>query len=182
MGDVRAAIIGAGFITRVGHLPGYAAAGVEVCGLCDVRPERAEALAQQYPNVRRVYTDWREMLSRERPDMVSVCLPNMLHEEPVAAALEGGAHVLCEKPLAPSVAAAERMYAAAHRASRWLMAAQNSRWSPGALAVRGVVEAGDLGAIYHWRRWKPCRRASPSTCARTCNKPCRRGWWATAAA
>ncbi|MBI2761876.1 MAG: Gfo/Idh/MocA family oxidoreductase [Chloroflexi bacterium] len=149
MSDVKIAIIGAGFITRIGHLPGYAAAGVDVAGLCDVLPERAEALAKQYPNVRKVYGDWREMLERERPDVVSVCLPNVLHEEPVLAALEMGAHVLCEKPLAPSVASAERMFAAAHKAGRTLMAAQNFRWAPGSLAIKGAVDRGEIGHVYY---------------------------------
>jgi predicted dehydrogenase len=149
VGELKVVIIGAGFITRIGHLPGYAAAGQEVAGLCDVRRERAEALARQFPIVRRIYTDWREMIARERPDVVSVCLPNVLHEEPVIAALEAGAHVLCEKPLAPTVAAAERMFAAARRAGRWLMAAQNYRWTPGTVAIKAAVDAGEIGEVYY---------------------------------
>lgn len=149
MQDLRVVIIGAGFIARIGHLPGYTAAGVEVAGLCDVRPERAEALAQQFPAVRRVYTDWREMFERERPDVVSVCLPNVLHEEPVIAALARGAHVLCEKPLAPTVAAAERMFGAARRAGRALMAAQNFRWAPATMALKAAVDDGQIGEVYY---------------------------------
>jgi predicted dehydrogenase len=149
MQDLKVAIVGAGFITRIGHLPGYSTAGADVVGLCDLLPERAEALAKQYPVVQRVYTDWREMLERERPDVVSVCLPNVLHEEPVVAALEQGAHVLCEKPLAPTVAAAERMFAAAKRTGRRLMAAQNFRWSPGTMAVKAAVDEGQIGEVYY---------------------------------
>ena len=148
---MKIAIIGAGFITRIGHLPGYTAAGAgpDIVAICDVRSDRAAALAQQFDLSPRIYTDWREMLERERPDVVSVCLPNALHEEPVLAALAAGAHVLCEKPLATSVASAERMFAAAQRAGRRLMAAQNFRWSPGTLAVRSAVEEGQLGHIYY---------------------------------
>ncbi len=149
MGNLKVAFIGAGFIARAGHLPGYAAAGNVDVALCDVLPERAEALAAQYPCVTKVYTDWREMLAEERPDVVSVCLHNQLHEAPVLAALEAGAHVLCEKPLAPSVAAAERMFAAAHRARRVLMAAQNFRWSPATMAIKAAVDRGDIGEVYY---------------------------------
>lgn len=148
MKDLKVAVIGAGFIARVGHLPGYTTAGVTTV-LCDVRRERAEALARQFPIVRRVYTDWREMLARERPDVVSVCVANALHEEMTIAALEQGAHVLCEKPLAPTVAAAERMFAAARRTGRALMAAQNYRWSPATMAIKAAVDAGQLGHIYY---------------------------------
>lgn len=149
MRDLRIAIVGAGFITRIGHLPGYTAAGANVVALCDLDTERARGLAAQFGVEPVFYTDWRAMLAEQRPDVVSVCLPNTLHEEVVLASLEAGAHVLCEKPLAVSVASAERMFAAAHRAGRHLMAAQNFRWSPGTLAIRGVVDRGDLGEIYY---------------------------------
>ena len=146
---MKIAIIGAGFATRIGHLPGYTAAQADVAAICDVRPERARAQAEQFHVSPRIYTDWREMLERERPAVVSVCLPNALHEEPVIAALEAGAHVLCEKPLATSVASAERMFAAARRAGRHLMAAQNFRWSPETMAIKSAVDEGQIGHVYY---------------------------------
>src|SRR6266508_2255245 len=146
---MNVAIIGGGFITRIGHLPGYTAAGASLAGMADLLPERAEALAAQFGVNPRIYTDWREMLERERPDVVSVCLPNVLHEEPVLAALEAGAHVLCEKPLATSVASAQRMFETARRCDRVLMTAQNFRWSPGTLAIKAAVDQGRLGPIYY---------------------------------
>jgi predicted dehydrogenase len=90
-----------------------------------------------------------EMIEREKPDAVSVCLPNVLHREPVARRLEAGAHVLCEKPLATSVAEAGEMFACARRAGRHLMAAQNWRWDAGSRAVRRIVDTGDLGEVYY---------------------------------
>jgi predicted dehydrogenase len=144
----RIAIIGAGFITRIGHLPGYSAAGANVVAICDVDEEPANKLAKQY-GVPEVYADWRDMIEREQPDIVSVCLPNVLHREPTLFALEAGAHVLCEKPLATSVAEAGEMFASARKAGRHLMAAQNWRWDAGSRAIRRVVDTGDLGEIYH---------------------------------
>src|SRR5512135_213967 len=123
----RIAIVGAGFITRVGHLPGYSAAGANVVAICDLNEEPASKLAKQY-GIPKVYADWREMIEREQPDIVSVCLPNVLHREPALFALEAGAHVLCEKPLATSVAEAGEMFACARKAGKRLMAAQNWRW------------------------------------------------------
>jgi predicted dehydrogenase len=144
----RIVIIGAGFITRVGHLPGYKAAGADVAAICDVNPAPAQALAAQY-GIPKVYGDWSEMIMAEKPDIVSVCLPNVLHREPVLFALEAGAHVLCEKPLATSVAEAAEMFAAAERAGRHLMAAQNWRWDAGSRAVKRIVDTGDMGEIYY---------------------------------
>lgn len=148
MSDPKIVIVGAGFATRVVHLPGYSANGIGVAAICDLDRARAQQLADQY-NIPQVYTDWREMLERERPDVVSVCLPNALHRDLTIAALEAGAHVLCEKPLATSVAEAREMFDAARKAGRVLMAAQHYRFEAGARAIKRVIDSGALGEIYH---------------------------------
>jgi predicted dehydrogenase len=130
------------------HLPGYKAAGVPVAALCDVNPAPAEKLAAQY-GIPKVYGNWREMIVEEKPDIVSVCLPNVLHREPVLFALASGAHVLCEKPLATSVEEAREMFFAAKAAGKHLMAAQNWRWEAGSRAIKRIAEAGELGDIYY---------------------------------
>lgn len=147
MSAPTAAVIGAGVISEICHVPGYVREGFRVVGLCDVDRVKAEKLAAKFP-VERVYTDWLRMLEAERPDVVSVCTPNALHEEQVIGALEHGAHVLCEKPLATSAEAAERMFAAARRAGRRLMAAQSHRFTPEAMAAKQVVDSGRLGHVY----------------------------------
>jgi len=141
-------IVGAGFIARVAHLPGYRAAGATVDALCARNRERARLLAEQF-EIPRVYGDWREMLAQEKPDIVTVCLPNVLHCEVTLAALEAGAHVLCEKPLATSVSEARAMFDAAHRSGRHLMAAHHYRFDVAAQAIKSVVESGTLGDIYY---------------------------------
>lgn len=148
MSDLKIVIVGAGFAGRVVHLPGYQANLAPVAAICDLVRERAQPLADQY-GIPRVYTDWREMIEREQPDIVSVCLPNVLHHEVTVAALEAGAHVLCEKPLATSVAEARDMFEAARRAGRLLMAGQHLRFQPAACAIKRVIESGALGEVYH---------------------------------
>lgn len=148
MSEPRIGVIGAGWAARVVHLPGFRAAGQRVAAICDLDPEPARALAAQY-DIPRVYTDWREMLATERLDAVSVCVPNRFHRELVLAALEAGAHVLCEKPLAVSVAEAREMFAAAARHGRILMAAQSFRFDAGPRAIHRIVQAGHLGEIYY---------------------------------
>jgi predicted dehydrogenase len=148
MSELKIVVVGAGFAARVVHLPGYQAVGQPVAAICDLVEERAQALAKQH-NVPNVYSDWREMVERERPDIVSVCLPNALHREITLAALEAGAHVLCEKPLATSVAEAHEMFEAARKAGKLLMAAQHLRFEAGARAIKRVSDGGALGEIYH---------------------------------
>ena len=148
MSDPKIVVVLAGFAGRVIHVAGYAANFTRVAAICDQAKERAQALADQY-KVPQVYTDWREMIKQEQPDIVSVCLPNSRHREVTIAALEAGAHVLCEKPLATSVAEAHEMFDAARKAGRVLMAAQHFRFEPGPQAIKRVVESGALGQIYH---------------------------------
>jgi len=146
--EPRIAVVGAGFAARVVHLPGYRASMAPVTAICDLDEARARALAKEY-SIPHVYTDWRRMLAEVQPDIVSVGLPNVLHREVTVAALEAGAHVLCEKPLATSVAEAHEMFDAARRAGRVLMAAQHFRFEAGAQAIKRVVDSGALGQIYH---------------------------------
>jgi predicted dehydrogenase len=144
----RTVIIGAGFAARVVHLPGFTAAGHQVAAICDLNEAPARALAAQH-NIPKVYSNWREMIDTEKPDAVSVCLPNTLHKEPTLYALEHGAHVLCEKPLATSVGDASQMFEAARSAGKTLMAAQVWRFDARSRAVKRCIDEGDLGEVYY---------------------------------
>lgn len=144
----RIAVIGAGWAARIAHLPAYAANGVTPVAIADLNEGVAAEQAKRH-QIPRVYTDWREMLAEEKPDAVSVCVPNVHHREPVLGCLAAGAQVLCEKPLATSVAEAEEMFAAAKSAGRSLMAAQNWRWNENSRALRRIVDSGDMGDVYY---------------------------------
>lgn len=149
MADLKAVVVGAGWIAEHCHLPGYAGAdGVKIMAIADLLPERANALATQF-EVPRTYTDWHEMVEREKPDIVSVCVPNVLHAEIALDAIAAGANVLCEKPLATSVAEAQRMFDAARSAGVLLMSAQNVRFRKINEAIKARIDAGAFGHIYH---------------------------------
>ncbi len=148
MSGMKIVIVGAGFAARVVHLPGYKACNTPVAAVCDLDAARAQKLAADF-GIPKVYSDWREMIEAEKPDLVSVCLPNALHRDITIAALEAGAHVLCEKPLATSVAEAREMFDAARKAGRVLMAGQHRRYDAEARAIKRVIDSGALGEIYH---------------------------------
>lgn len=124
---MRAAIIGAGFIADF-HADGYKAAGVDPAAVCDPDESRARLLADRYGC--KAYTDAESMLTQEKPELVSVCVPTFLHEACVLTALRHGAHVLCEKPMALTMESCRRMQAAAEASGRLLMTAQVLRWWP----------------------------------------------------
>ena len=105
---IRAGILGAGWIAT-----DHAAAlnrrdDVELVAVCDLDRSRAERLAGGAA----VYERWQELLGRERPDAIWVCLPPLAHREPTVAALERGVHVYLEKPVARALPDAELIVAA----------------------------------------------------------------------
>lgn len=150
MKKYRVAVIGVGSIARMRHLPEYQAnPHVEIVAVCDIVPERVEETAAQYGA--KAYTDYQELLDQVKPDIVSVCLPNYLHAPVSIAALEAGAHVLCEKPMATSTEEGEAMIMAAKENNRKLMIAHNQRFVASHQKAKELIEAGELGKIYSFR-------------------------------
>jgi predicted dehydrogenase len=101
-----------------------------------------------------VETDWRALLKRDDVDLVDVCTPGDSHAEVAIAALEAGKHVLCEKPLANTLAEAEAMAGAADRAAARgvrAMTGFNYRRVPAVVLARQLVAAGRIGPIRHVR-------------------------------
>ncbi len=101
-----------------------------------------------------VETDWRRLLERDDIDLIDICTPGNTHDEIAIAALEAGKHVLCEKPLANSVAEAERMTEAAQAAALrgvFSMCGFSYRRTPALALAKRMVEEGRLGKIRHVR-------------------------------
>ncbi|WIY00705.1 Gfo/Idh/MocA family oxidoreductase [Amycolatopsis mongoliensis] len=114
---------------------------------------RAKAAAQRF-GWADVETDWRKLVVRDDVGLVDICTPGDSHAEIAIAALEAGKHVLCEKPLANSVAEAEAMAEAARRARERgvrAMVAFNYRRVPALAHARNLVASGALGEIRHVR-------------------------------
>jgi predicted dehydrogenase len=99
-------------------------------------------------------TDWTRLIDRDDVDLVDVCTPGDTHAEIAVAALDAGKHVLCEKPLANSVAEAQTMTAAAERAaSRGVLAMVGFTYRrvPAVALARRLVEQGRIGEVRHVR-------------------------------
>ncbi|MGD9495642.1 MAG: Gfo/Idh/MocA family protein [Armatimonadota bacterium] len=147
--DLRAAIIGLGNISHT-HIAGWKEAeGVQPVAGADVN-EAAVAAAVEKHGISG-YTDWREMLDAERPDLVSICTPPFLHPEMAIECLKRGIHVLCEKPMAADVAGAERMAEAAAQAEAVLAIAYCHRFHGPAMRLKELIDQGILGRPLYFR-------------------------------
>ncbi len=121
--------------------------------LCGRDPGRVEQSARRL-GWESTETDWTRLLVREDVDLVDICTPGDTHAEIAVAALEAGKHVLCEKPLANSVAEAEAMAAAADRAAEHgirSMVGFTYRRVPAVALARRLVEQGRIGEVRHVR-------------------------------
>lgn len=96
-------------------------------------------------------TDWREVIERKDIDIIDICTPGDSHHDIAIAAAEAGKAILCEKPLANTLAEAERMLAAVERAGVTHMVCHNYRRAPAVALAKELIERGELGQIYHYR-------------------------------
>ncbi|QEV98921.1 Gfo/Idh/MocA family oxidoreductase [Microbacterium caowuchunii] len=157
---LRVAIIGGGFMGRM-HAHAWRTAprffdlarSPGVALLVGRDGDRAAAAAARF-DVPESTDDWREAIARDDIDVVDICTPGDTHAEIALAALAAGKHVLCEKPLANSVADADRMAAAADvAAARGIvsMCGFSYRRTPALSLARRLVESGRIGRIRHVR-------------------------------
>jgi predicted dehydrogenase len=124
-----------------------------LAALCGRDPEATAAAARRY-GFDAAETDWHALLEREDVQLIDVCTPGDSHAEIAVAALDAGKHVLCEKPLANTVAEAEAMAAAAGRAqARGIrsMIGFNYRRVPALALARELIASGRAGEIRHVR-------------------------------
>lgn len=113
--------------------------------LCDVRPKEILGL-EPYPAS--FYQDYGAMLAREAGmDVVNVCVPNGLHADFAVMAMEYGAHVVVEKPMALSVRDADRILETSCKTGRHVFCVMQNRYSPPSAWIKSLVESGRLGQI-----------------------------------
>lgn len=139
---LRAGIIGGGTMGNV-HAAAYGQMpDVELVGVYDIAPERAEAFAKAR-NLATVFPDAGALMAAV--DFVDVCTPTPTHAEYVLAALQAGRDVVCEKPMARTLEECVRLIAAAKATGRTLMPAQVLRFFPEYSSANALVQQGAVG-------------------------------------
>ncbi|MFK0009520.1 Gfo/Idh/MocA family protein [Paenarthrobacter sp. NPDC090520] len=140
---IRVGIVGCGNIAD-NHFKSYSdIPGVQVVGVVDVDLARAESFAAERAIAHAV--DSLGALIGLGVDAISVCTPHPTHEAVVTEAAQAGVHILCEKPIATDLDAAERMVEAAESAGVIFGVVYQRRYWPGAQALRTAIDDGRLG-------------------------------------
>lgn len=143
---LKVAILGFGFIGRA-HGEAYARLpNVKMVAVGGCRQERAREWKSPYAI--QFYAGPDALLDSADADIVDICLPTFMHEEFVTKAAEKGMHVICEKPLALTVEAVDRMLAAVRKAGVTFMVAQVVRFFAHYTKCRELVRDGSLGNVF----------------------------------
>jgi predicted dehydrogenase len=155
--SIGVAVIGAGMAGRA-HAAGYRSAPtlydaglpeVRLVAVADVNAAFAADTARRF-GYQRTEPGWEAVAAAPDVDVVSVVVANPLHRKLVEGLLAAGKHVLCEKPMAPSVEDAQAMVAAARAAGRETGIGFTFRRSPAITAIRDRVAQGGIGAPLHF--------------------------------
>lgn len=168
MEKVRIGIIGLGRVFRLGYLPwlrGYLRVHpyCELTALSDTREEMGRRYAERFHC--RHFPDAGDLMDSGRVDAVIINTPNWVHEEQVLRAARAGLHVLCEKPMAPTSEACDRMVEACGSRGLRLQMSFMRRFDPGFQRIRRMVQEGALGEVVElraeWPYFIPDLDASP---------------------
>ncbi len=142
------AIIGCGRISNR-HAEQISRIG-NVKAVCDIIPERANILAEQYGA--NPYYSLNELIDKESAlDVISICTPNGLHAEHAIESLNAGIHVMCEKPLCINVIDGNNMMAAAAKSGKQLFVVKQNRYNPPVAFLKQLINDNDLGKIFSFQ-------------------------------
>jgi predicted dehydrogenase len=119
----------------------------KVLALCDLNPERMNALGEEFGIDRRV-TDFNDVLAMDDVDIIDICTPPGVHYSQVMAGLQAGKHVVCEKPLVGSLAEVDEVIAAEKSAKGMLMPIFQYRFGDGIEQVKAIIDSGIAGKPY----------------------------------
>lgn len=123
---------------------------VKVVAAADPNEPLRQRMAKEY-GVKALYADWREMLAKEQLDLLQVTVENSAGADVVEAAAPKGIHIVTEKPMAATLAQADRMLKAAEKAGVELLVNWPLAWRPNVLKAHELVKSGAIGQVFLMR-------------------------------
>lgn len=156
---LRTAVIGLGRIGWGWHIPEINRHdGFELVSAMDTNLERLAELKEKYGV--NGYTDLKEMMDAEKPDLVVVASPTHLHKEHIITAMEYGADVFSDKPVAKNIAEVHEIYEASKRLGRKIMVYQPHRVNAICNTFKKILKEGKIGPLFMLKRANSdyCRR------------------------
>jgi myo-inositol 2-dehydrogenase / D-chiro-inositol 1-dehydrogenase len=147
MRDVGVGLVGAGFVAGLHAAAFEHVPSAQVLAVASATDAHARRFAAEH-NISSHYSDYQKLLEDDAIAVISVALPNQLHRDVVVAAASAGKHVICEKPLARTLAEADEMIAACEEAGVLLMYAEELCFAPKYVRAKELVDEGALGRVF----------------------------------
>lgn len=141
---LRGVCIGAGYFSHFQYEAWGRITEVDITAFCNRDVERGREIQVRF-GISTRYSDYREMLDQERPDFVDIITPPETHSEICAEASRRGIHIICQKPLAPTIAEARAIVDDAKRNGVRLMVHENFRFQPWHREIKRRMDAGAIG-------------------------------------
>ena len=145
MNKLKAVIIGCGAIFPMHAVSIQTLDDVQIAAVCDIKEDRAKKRAEEYNC--KAYTDYKKMIEIEKPDTVHVCLPHWLHAPVSIYAMEHGADVICEKPMALDEKQASDMLECAKKTNAKLSVIFQNRYNDVSAALKNEMDTGRPGKV-----------------------------------
>lgn len=152
MPRLKVAIVGSGLIAKKKHLPSFLRLRqkIEVAAICDLDENKAKELARIF-HIKKVFTDFTQMLREIKPDIVDISTPPSTHAKLSIEAIQNNCHVLLEKPMALSLADCDAIIDAANRLDRKICVIHNQIFNPVFVKARKIVSNGQIGKFLGMR-------------------------------
>lgn len=146
---IGVAILGVGDIANI-HIEAFQklSGRCEIRALADLYTEKAEEKKKKYQLDCDIYRDYHEILNRDDIQLVSICLPPSMHCETAVDFLKKGIHVLCEKPMAPTLEECDKMIAASEEGGAYLSVIAQNRFKTDIMKTKQLLDSGKLGKLY----------------------------------
>jgi predicted dehydrogenase len=148
MSPLKGVMIGAGYFAQFQTEGWNRIPTAKIVAVADALPGRAKEFAERW-NIPAAYTDAAAMLAKEKPDFVDIATRPEAHLALVTLAARHGAHVICQKPMAPTWAECLAMVKVCNEAKVRLLLHENWRWQPWYREIKRLLDAGTLGKPFH---------------------------------
>lgn len=139
--------IGAGYFSPFQYEAWQRIPETRITAICNTKIEKAKPLMKKY-KISHHYTDWREMIEKERPDFVDIITPPETHLEMCRFAADRGIHIVCQKPLAPTFEEAVELVNYVQGKNIRFMVHENWRFQPWYREIKKLVSRGAIGRMH----------------------------------
>jgi len=144
---LKGVAIGAGYFSRFQYEAWTRIPEVKITALCNSNKERARVIMDAY-GVKNHYTDYKEMILKEKPDFIDIITPPETHLEMCKFAADHNVHIICQKPLAPTYTESKQIVDYVSKKGIHFVVHENFRFQPWHREIKKIIDQGEVGDLF----------------------------------